>query len=502
MKRLAAILLALTLAGTVFVGCGKKSTSESAASGSSKELTVAVTAVGNNLDPVVANYTDTSSIMSHVYDNLLNVDSKFNVTEGVVSSWSQPDSTTYELTMGKGYVFQNGQAATLDDMMYSLQRYANISQKASVWKNIASVTGNGNVMTVKLKSADSSFLRDLVSTPLLSKSYCEKVGDKYANAPIGTGPYKVASYTPGESVVLETWDAYPSTKPSIQKITYKGIKEDSARYMAIESGSAQFSAVSASDLKRAKSNSKLSTNSTVSTTTGFVAMNTSKAPFNNVTVRQAMAYAYNTKGYLSVATGSKSVIDSMFLKGTPYYSSASDKISYNLKKAQELLASAGYTKENPLTFTIAGYGATDPVMQAYQADLSSIGVKVTLQSYEFGTFLNMMQNKKYDMLAGSWSEPTGDPLSAAECYWSGSFGSMNISFYSNSKTDELYNQLKASTDKTEMTKISQEIQTIAWQDVPMFPTYTTNETYAYVKGLSNVDISAVGTVSFRHAKLS
>lgn len=511
MKRSLAILLSVVMALALFSGCGDKSAStggsgsaEQSEGGSAAggEITVVLTEVGNNLDPSVANYTDTSSIMSHVYDNILQVDTQFELIPGVAASWEQPDGQTIKLTMGEGYVFHNGEAMEIEDLEYALGRFENIPEMAATWEQIESLSTEGNVLTINLKEPNNSFLRKMAEIPVMDKSYCESAGESYANAPIGTGPYKVAEYVPGEKVVLEAWGDYPFEKASISKVTYKGISETSAKYMAVEAGDAQFSSISYSDYQRAQENDSIETYEGPSTTTGFVCMNTAIAPFDNMNIRQAMAYAYNKEGYLPLSANHNYIIDSMFVEDTAYYHSSEYAIGYDLEKAKGLLAAEGYSVDNPLEFVVAGYGGDDPVMQAYQADLASIGVNVTLENYEFGTFLNLMMNKEYQMLTGNWGSVTGDPLSAAESYWTGSYGEMNIAFYDNPVCDELYMTARTSTDESEIMESCRQLQDIAWQDVPLFPTFSRYVNYAYDPDLKNILIHPSGIISFRTATYS
>ena len=194
-------------------------------------------------------------------------------------------------------------------------------------------------------------------------------------------------------------------------------------------------------------------------------------------------------------------IDSMFPMMSEYYYASDDAITFDLEKAKELLAAEGYDESNPLTFEIIGYSNNDVVMQAYQADLKSIGVNVELVTQEFGVFLENMVGMNFQMLTGGWGDTTGNPLTSAECYYSGSFGSQNISFYDNPVCDELYITAKTSNDTAEIKDACQQIQQIAWEDVPMFPTFGRTEGYVYNKNLNGVVIAPSGTLSFRTATL-
>jgi len=492
MKKFLALMLMAALALGLLTSAG-------VAEGASSAITVVLSEVGNNLDPIIANFIDTSTMTGHIYDNLLHVDTEFSFIPGVASAWNQPDSTTVELTMGEGFVFHDGEALEMEDFMYALERLENIAEMASVWTQIESISADGNVMTIKIKEPNNSFMRSLAEIPVLNKSYCESAGEGYANAPIGTGPYKVANYIPGERLVLEAWADYPFEKAIIPQITFIGISENAAKYMAIEAGDAQLSQVSYADFQRAQGNDKINTFEGPTTSTSFVSMNVTTAPFDDVNVRLAMAYAYNKEGYKNLAAYSTFSIDSMFLLDSEYYHSSEYAISYNPEKAKELLEAAGYDENNPLGFVVAGYGGENPIMQAYQADLMAIGVNVELENYEFGTFLNLMMNQEYQMLTGSWGNVVGDPLSSAACYWTGSYGSQNISFFENARCDELYNLALVSTDQSEILAACMEIQDIAWQQAPIFPTFGRYQSFAFDKDLTDMIISPSGIISFRTA---
>ena len=493
MKRIISVLLVMLLALTV-----PAALAETAPSGA---ITVILSTVGNNLDPSFANAVNINTIMGHIYDTILTCDPSFALKPGVASSWEQTDELTYVLTIGEGYVFHNGDALTPDDVVYSLTRLEHIAQAADLFAEMASVTAEGDKVTIVLKEVNSSFIRELSTVPVLNRSYCEEVGDAYANAPVGTGPYTLKSFIPGEEAVLTAWADYPfDPKPTIETITFRGIDVAATAYMAVEAGDADFTSVDATDYKRAQENENLVFYESESTYTGFVAMNTQLAPFDNVNVRRAMAYAYNKEAYLNAKGVNFTTIDSMFPAMTDYYNHSDETISYDLDKARELLEGEGYNASNPLVFQISGY-TEDPVMQAYQADLMTIGVQVDLQTLEFGVFLDNMANQNYQMLSGGWSDVTGNPLLSAECYYSGSFGSQNISFYVNPLCDELYATAKSSADPAEVVDACRQLQDIAWQDVPMFPTFTRTQAFAYNKNLSNIVINPSGVLSFRNATL-
>lgn len=499
MKRKMTLVLSTIMVVTLMMsGCSQ---SEGSSGASAKNgISVVLTKVGNNLDPVVANSYDTSNIMYHVYDTLIKIDDKFNVIPGLAKEFKQPDKTTIEFTIGEGYQFQNGDAMTIDDVVFSIERLKSIPKKAAFMSMIQNVSASGNKVTVKLTGPNSEALREFGDIVIVSKKYVQEAGDKYANAPIGTGPYKVAEYVPGDKVVLKAWPDYPFEKAKIETITFKAIEESTAKYIAVETGDADFAEIGARDKDRAKNNANLTFYEEASTFTNFVAMNTTKAPFDNVTIRRAMAHAYNKEG-ISAITPGRTTIDSMvpMMFGTYYASPNLPK--YDLQKAKELFEKEGYSTSKPLKFTAWTYTGSNPELEAYQAELKTIGVEMDIQNLEFGVFLEKMANKEYQLLVGGWGNTTGNTLNALQSYWSGSYGQMNIAFYNNPKVDELYNTAVSTDSAEELNKVAKEIQDIAAEDVPMIPTFNALKYYAVSKNLEGVEILTSGLFSFRNATL-
>ena len=504
-RKLSIVLILAIMMLSLLSACSQSasqggSTAANTAGTPKTDISVVLTKIGNNLDPAEANSLDTSTIMYHVYDTVIKFDNDFNIIPGVATEWSQPDNTTIEFTIGEGYKFHNGDPMTIDDVVFSVQRLANIPKKASFMSMIKSVEGSGNKVIVKLTEPNSGAIRNFGDVVIVSKKYVEEAGEKYANAPIGTGPYTVTEYVPGSKVVLKAWADYPFEKASIETITFKAIEEASAKYIAVETGDADFAGIGARDQDRAKNNADLTYVEGPSTFTGFVAMNTTAAPFDNVNIRRAMAHAYNNEG-ISAITPGKTMIDSMVPKMFDTYHSSPHLPKYDLQKARELLEKEGYSTSNPLHFTAWTYQGNDPELEAFQAELKTIGVEMDIQNLEFGVFLEKMANKEYQLLVGGWSDTTGNTLSSLESYWSGSFGQMNITFYTNPRVDELYAIAKQATTEAELKEAAKEIQEIGAQDVPMIPTTTRMSYYAMNKNLEGVEILTSGLISFRTATI-
>ncbi|MCL2006662.1 MAG: ABC transporter substrate-binding protein [Treponema sp.] len=486
------LVLCLVIAASFSACRGRQTTAVS------NEITVIMASIGNNMDPQVANFTNTTIKMNHVYDTLLRLDDSLGLVPAVATSWRTPNNLTYEFVIGEGYRFHNGDPLTMDDIIFSFERLSNIPQTASLSNRIASVSGAGNVLTITLTAPNSAFLRDVAPIILVNRRHVLASGDAYANNPIGTGPYVVEEYIPGDRMVLRAWEDHPFGRARLDKITFRGIAEEVARYIALESGDANFAPIGARDFARAQDNNSLIAVEKQTTNTNFVSMNTGMPPFDNVNIRRAMAHAYDKESFARINPG-RVPIDSMFPTMFATYHSASGTPQFSVDEARRLLTAEGYSAANPLRFDVITYGAGDPIIEAYQAILRTVGVEMSIVNMEFGVFLEQMMRGEYQMLSGGWNNTTGSELSAMASYWTGSFGQSNISFFVNDRADELYDIVLRSTNQNEIITSTREVQEIAAQYMPIIPTFRNNVFYGMSRNLRGVEILTNALYSFREA---
>lgn len=466
---------------------------------SAQNVTVAITSIGNTLDAAVANFTNTTVAMDHVYDRIINFDENFEFIPGVAESWEFTGPTTFAFNVADGFVFHNGDALTLDDVVFSIERLRENPRLASVMGNISSTEISGDrEITVNLKEENSTTIRELMAEAHVLNEAYSTGGADYVNEPVGTGPFTVTRFVPGDRLELSAWADHPGGAPAIDGITFRTIEEDGNRYIAVETGEAQLATISYHDLQRAENNPRLEVIEQKTTNTAFISMNTQKAPFDNVNVRRAMAFATDREGLATIQGGS-TPIDSMTPDMFITYHSAAEAPGFDLEEARRLLEVEGYGPGHPLEFEAWIYGGNSSVMETYQALLRAIGVEMSIRSLEFGVFLEGMARGDYQMLAGSWNNTTGDPLSALENYWSGSFGSRNISFYTNDRTDELYELALTTVDEDQLLAAAREVQEIAARDMPIIPTFSSLALYAFDAGLHGVETYPSGLFSLRNA---
>jgi peptide/nickel transport system substrate-binding protein len=464
------------------------------------EISVALGLLPNGLDPVSEDTNTTMSVCYHIYDKLVEIDQDYNFIPGVAKSWKEVDALTWTFEIDLSYKFQNGDPLTMDDVVYSFTRLKDIPKSADTAKLIDSVTYEGSTLTIKAKEPNTTTIpRAFYTAPIVNKAYIEAGGDDAIYLkPVGTGPYKVTEFTPGTSVTIETWDEYPFAKPQINKINFTAIPENSARYIAVESGQLQYAGlVSGMELKLAEQASNLSVLKGSSTRYVGFGFNCEKAPFDNANVRRAIVSAID-RDSIAQLNGGRPSVQSMLFAGFDLYADPESMPKYDLEKAKAMLEAEGYNASNPLKFTILLW-QPDPGIELIQSALKSIGVEMTLEQVEFSVFLTKEGPGEFQAVWTSAPNRGGIALTDLDRYDYRFAGSRDITRYNNPAYDAIADQMRVSTDPQELKELALQAHEIIGQDVPMVGIYLTPIISVMDKGLSGVTVRGDMIQSFRNA---
>ena len=473
----------------------------SPASGSPVEITVAFNVIPNGLDPLTEDNTPGLSIALDVYDHLMWTGEDMNYYPGIAKSWKQVDSVTYDFEIDLNHVFQNGDPLTMDDIVFSILRMKDIPKVAEIGNFVSSATYEGNILTIKITEPNVTTFSKIVDKVLIvNKAYIEAGGDDavFLN-PISTGPYKVTEFVPGTRVVLETWDGYPFEKPQIDKITYISIPEDSARYIAAETGSVQYAAlVTALEVGLAEGNRDVAVRTVQSVRVRGFSFNCEDPVFSNVNIRRALSYAMDRESMCALL-GGRPLVKSYMLAGYPeWYVEDAGYPEFDLNKAKEMLEAEGYNESNPLKFSLM-YFFPDPAVELYQSSLASIGVEMTLDLVEFSVYLSREGPGDYQMAWTAQTNRNGHPFTDLDRFDYSLVGSRDISRYNNARVQEIIDLMRTSSDNAELKTLAGEISRILADEVPMVGIYLDPLYSILANGLSGVTIRPDTQQAFRYA---
>jgi len=507
----------------LLAGCGGPSTASGGQPVSGGTLNITFKDDLKTLDPAVAYDTDSWSVERAIYNGLL--DYKGFTTELTPDiAAAMPDITnggkTYTFKLRSGVKFSNGREVTADDFKYSFERMLNPKTEGpmtggSFWGSVSGTadfySGKANqisgikvvdpsTLEIDLDTPNQSFL-NVLAMPfgfVIPKEAVAAAGSDYAHHPVGTGPFVLDKWTPGQLLVLKKNPSYFGKPAYLNEVDFQIGVEAQVGFLRLENGQADLvqpdiNIPSASYIELINNptfKSRVIKNPNVDI--WYLAMNVNMKPFDNKLVRQAFNMIVNKANQVKVLNG-RAVINNGIqappMPGfVPNYNPLSlDQNGQSLDKAKALLVQAGYGPGHPFPAQDLVYAKansdSDNLASAVQQDFQSVGITINLKGLSFPAFLDVTGKPNTTALSyNGWIQDFPDPsdfidpiltCSAANVTANGG----NVAFYCNKQLDALDDQARGDTNPAERLKLYQQIQDIvASQDFPWVPMYSTVQT--------------------------
>jgi peptide/nickel transport system substrate-binding protein len=334
------------------------------------------------------------------------------------------DKLIYDMVLRKDAKFHDGTPVTSDDVKFSFERYRG-AQAAQIKGRVASIeTPDPGHVRFRLKTAWPDFLTFYASATgagwVVPKAYVEKVGEEgFKRVPIGAGPYKFVSFTPGVELVLEAFEGYWRKIPSVKRLVLKVIPDESTRLAALKRGEVDIAyslqGEIAENLQRTP-NFKLKAPIVNGTFWLYFADQWDpKSPWYDVRVRQAAILGIDTKGInQALALGFAHNTGSIVPENFDYYWKPPAPV-YDPAKAKKLLAEAGF----PRGFDAGDYycdAAYANLAEAVLNNLAEVGIRVKLRPLERAAFFKGYGEKSFKNLIQGASGAFGNAATRMEAF--------------------------------------------------------------------------------------
>jgi peptide/nickel transport system substrate-binding protein len=376
------------------------------------EITIDLEIEPPSLDPALGNDLNAWSVVHSIHDSLVNYDADGVATPLLAESIDFTDPQTVRIVLRSGRLFHDGSPVTSESIQVALEHIRDpevASQIADNFGTIETITIVDDLTVDFGLSAPAPYLLAQIA-PWLTPFPASAVAT-IGEAPVGAGPYKFVSWTPGESVVLEADPNYPSDSPKgraiAKKVTFRFVSEAATRVADLLSGSADIIRAVPPDQTSAVTDGGANVVTQPVTGIAFVRMVNNVAPFDDPRVRQALNHAVDVPTIInSLLNGNGNQLSSFFPQGGLGYSAELAPIAYDPELAKSLLAEAGVAEGFEIDFEHTTAARTD-VIEAVAGYLGEVGLKVTLKPIEQATF-NQTWKESAPLRYVSW-RPLNDP---------------------------------------------------------------------------------------------
>ena len=454
-KKFLALVLLMTLLGTVLSGCGDGSAAETQKSrADTNELVVGIAQdLDDSLDPHKTVKAGTREVMFNVFEGLMKPTPDGDLTPAIAESYEvSEDRMTYTFHLREGVQFHNGETVTAEDVVYSIQRCAAATETGIVQVEAFSViqsieTPDDKTVAITISEPSNEFI-SYMTTAVLPAGY-----DKQDTDPVGTGPFKFVSRTAQDSVVLEKFNEYWGTPAQLDKVTLKIMENADSLMMSLQSGAIDLCAhLTSTQVAQLEKDFNVA-EGTMNLVQAMY-LNNAVAPFDDVRVRQALCYAVDKQEIIDLAfDGYGSPIGSSMYPafGKYFDDSLTNYYTKDVEKAKALLAEAGYPDGFDMTITVpSNYKPHMDTAEVLVQQLAQIGVNATIEPIEWESWVS-------DVYAGRQFQSTVVGVDASNMTarallerFTSDYGK-NFINYNNAEYDALFRQTLTAYDDAEQT---------------------------------------------------
>ena len=416
------------------------------------ELAVDASPVG--LDPHRATAFSTFQMINGtIYEGLTSIDKDLRVQPGLAASWTvSADGKTVTFKLRPGMIFHDGSKVEAADVVATINRVLSKEIASPLASRLAALNSatapDATTVVLNLKEAAAPLLISIATIAIVPRSM-ENEKEALQRTPIGTGPFKFKEWQANGFVALEKHAGYwkPGT-PKLDGVKFNIVPESATRQVGISSGQyAMLPNIDAATALQLKGKPGVKLAETLELAYSFVAVNTSRPPFDNAKVREAVNYALNRGEIITAALFGAGVPGGPLSPALKDWATAVGEFAcykHDPAKAQALLKEAGHSAPVAITINVLPRQDIRDIAQVVQAQLNKAGFKVELKNQEMGQFIQDWRNSNFDMFA-STNAGSPDP----DDYFFRTFrtgGSTNVFKYSNAELDGVLDTARTMQD--------------------------------------------------------
>lgn len=505
----------------------------------------------SSLDPAGQNDLPSDQRRDVLYEGLFDLDEDLNPEMTLAEDYEQVNDTTWTFNLRDDVKFHDGTDFNAEAFKASIERIVDpavASSRANIFEMISEINVIDDytveVVTEYPFAALPNYLAHdaggIVSKAVIDEDYqnaIEEAGldmtaeeyyelreaggeefEKAADAigtstgaiieqkPVGTGYMKFQSRTPGESVVVERFDDYWQEPAKIDTLTFKVVTEATARIAELETGQSHFIyGIENAQWDRLASNPDINMDDDVyNISNEYIGMNTEKGALQDKRVRQAIGHMVDKDAimegvYYNQGRTMKGALQPEVLG----YNEDLEDLAYNPERAKELMKEAGYEDGLDLKIMTNDVPERIDIAILLQEQLKDIGINLSVEQLEWGTYLEAISNGEHDLFILGWPNSVGDP---DQGLWPLFHSSMkgsggNRAFFDNEEVDALLEEGRQESNEEKRAEIYQEIDKILVEEQPSIFIRQAASAHASRAEVGNLDPGHLGKPDFRTVTL-
>lgn len=455
------------------------------------DVTAAMSVDFMTMDPMDTSDTLSGGVQRLIMDGLFGFDDEMKIIPLLAESYeANEDATEYVIHLRQGISFSDGTPLNAEAAKANFDRWGDKElglKRTTLLCNVLKSTEAVDEYTVKVTLTEP--FGAFVAT--LAHPACVLMSPQ----------------------VIEQGKALAEPDAGFQSITFRPVGENASRVAMLQSGEADFIwPVPTESMETLAADENVYVGADEGIVVRYMFMNTQKAPFNDVRVRQAMNYAIDKDAYIAVVkNGLASKATSILGPATQHYK-GNEPYAYDLEKARKLLADAGYPDGFETSLICTTTTSDLKQCEFIQQQLAQAGITVNINSMEKAIVSEKVESAEgpgseveVEMYMSGWSSSTGDadwgirPVLAKESEPPKSY---NISYFENDEMDGCLKAALETADEEKRAELYAQAQDIIWEECPVVFLANDYNTWASSADVANVKIYPDGCLNIRNARMN
>ncbi|HYM70223.1 MAG TPA: ABC transporter substrate-binding protein [bacterium] len=434
----------------------------------------------SNVDPIAISAPADYSVAHLVYSALVRVKPGTSTLEpDLAEKWEiSPDGLVYTFHLRKGVKWQqNLGEVTADDVVAHFQRAASKESGSVFFNDLAAVkridAPDRYTVRFTLDRPSPAFLTSVIAYRpglIVPKKIIETAPGSLKTTPVGSGPYAFSAWHQGADVILKANPDYYGGAPSIGEVDIKVVKDDQTALLALRRGEINGRYLQIPEVQRAAlASPDVRVLRAPMPRTYYLAFNTTRPPFNDVRVRQALWYGLNRQGIVGRMFQGFGTFSDTMVPPTVVGSLPGIMYNYNPDRAKQLLKDAGFADGLPgKTFSLLAIGLQDQtdIAAVTQDNWRALGVNVNIEILDTPVFLQRVRTGNFDIMDFALLRTEPEQF-LVDFFHSKNIGTTNFSRYD--KADGLLDAMRFAGDAKQRIQGAQAVQRQLQRDAPQIP---------------------------------
>jgi peptide/nickel transport system substrate-binding protein len=468
----------------------------------------------STLNPIITATKYEHYVIDYLFTPLLQFDQSLNVAPGLAETWEiSPDGKAYTFHLDPKATFSDGTPVLASDVLFSLKKILDPASEAAQYIGMFETADLARTRVVDPHTIVIAFKEALApqlsSFPMLRviPEHVYSRGDfktAFNNTAVGSGPYRLARYVPGQEILLERRPDYWGRKPYLQSILFKVITDDATAWNAVKRGDIDETIIKAdvwlNESNRPELKKYLDFRRFYLLSYNYIPWNLRNPMFADKRVRRALAMCIDLESVVkNLYHGTARAMNGPFTPDQWAYNPEVPVIKYDPQEAKRILNSLGWLDtdgdglldkdKKPFRFEfliVSGNSISSDFSQFFQSELKNIGVDVKLVPLDGNTLLERVLSSNFQAALLNWDlDPDPDPYALYHSSQMPPRG-YNFVFFSNPEADRLIEAGHRELDHSKRVAIYRQLHALLADEQPYTWTVQVSVKWALNKRVRNV----------------